>query len=76
MNQDVSYDVYVKIGENWAGHDQWSEAIAHFHDEGNALAYQRQLEAQRETVHAQKATIQGFSEIAKENWFEDCEVDY
>ena len=77
MDQDVSYDVYVKVGENWAGHEVWSDrAIAHFHEESNALQFQRQLEARGEVVHVQRATIQGFSEVAKEDWFEDYEADY
>jgi len=74
--QDFSYDVYIKVGEDWAGHDQRSDAIAHFHEEDNAVAFKRQLEGQGETVYVERSTLQGFSEVAKEAWFEDYEAGW
>jgi hypothetical protein len=67
-----SYDVYIKIGENWAGQDQWSDGpIAHFKEERNALKFKRQLEAQGQTAHVEKSTIQGLSEVTRSVWFAD-----
>ena len=71
MSQESSYDVYVKIGVEGAGEDVYGEAIAHFMEEHNALEHKRQLEAQGKTVHVQKAALYNFSEVAKEELFDD-----
>jgi hypothetical protein len=71
LSQDVSYDVYVKLGVDHMGSPEFSDAIAHFREQHNAVAYKRQLEARGETVHVHKSAIYGFSEAEKEEWFTD-----
>ncbi len=73
--EDVSYDVYVKIGENPSGHERWSGAIAHFQQESNAREYQRYLEARGEIVYVRRETVEGFSETVKAAWFADYEPE-
>ena len=73
--EEVSYDVYVKTGEHPSGYDRWSGAIAHFQEERNAREYQRFLEAMGETVHVQRATIEGFSETVMAAWFADYDPE-
>lgn len=75
MGEEVSYDVYVRVGENASGHDRWRGAIAHFQQEENAREYQSFLEAMGETVHVQRATIEGFSETVKAAWFADYDPE-
>jgi hypothetical protein len=69
LTQDVSYDVYVKLGVDHMGRPEFSDAIAHFREQDNAVAYKRQLEARGETVHVHESAIYGFSEAEKEEWF-------
>jgi len=75
LTQDVSYDVYVKLGVDHMGRPEFSDAIAHFKEQDNAVAYKRQLEARGETVHVHKSAIYGFSEAEKEEWFVDYEPE-
>ncbi len=75
LGQDVSYDVYVKLGVDHMGRPEFSDAIAHFRKRHNAVAYKRQLEARSETVHIRKSTIYSFSEVEKEEWFMDYEPE-
>ena len=73
--QDVSYDVYVKLGVDHMGRPEFSDAIAHFRKQHNAVTYKRQLEARGETVHVQKSTVYDFSEATKAEWFMDYEPE-
>jgi hypothetical protein len=75
LSQDVSYDVYVKLGVDHMGRPEFSDAIAHFRERHNAVAYKRQLEARSDTVHIHKSTIYSFSEAQKEEWFMDYEPE-
>jgi hypothetical protein len=75
LSQDVSCDVYVKLGVDYTGRPEFSDAIAHFRERHNAVAYKRQLEARSETVHIHKSTIYIFSEAEKEEWFMDYEPE-
>ena len=73
LNHDVSYDVYVKLGVDHMGRPEFSDVIAHFMEQRNAVAYRRQLETRGEIVHVYKSTIYSFSEAEKEEWFVDYE---
>jgi hypothetical protein len=73
LSQDVSYDVYVKLGVDHMGRPEFSDAIGHFREQRNAITYKRQLEARGETVHVQKTTVYDFSEATKAEWFMDYE---
>ena len=73
LGQDVSYDVYVKLGVDHMGRPAFSDAIAHFKEQQNAVTFRRQLEARGETVHIQKSTVYGFSEVTKAEWYMDYE---
>ncbi len=73
LSQEVSYDVYVKLGVDHMGRPTFSDAIAHFKEQQNAVTYRRQLEAQGESVHIQKSTVYDFSEVTKAEWFMDYE---
>ena len=73
MSQDVSYDVYIKLGVDHMGRPKFSDAIAHFREQSNAVAYKRRLEARGETVHVHKNSVYDLSEAAKEDWFSDSE---
>jgi hypothetical protein len=73
LSQDVSYDVYVKLGVDHMGRPEFSDAIAHFREQRNAVTYKRQLEARGETVHVQKNTVYDVSEAKKSEWFMDYE---
>ena len=75
LGQDVSYDVYVRLGVDHMGRPEFSDAIAHFRKRHNAVAYKRQLEARSETVHIHKSTIYSFSEAEKKEWFMDYEPE-
>jgi hypothetical protein len=75
LSQDVSYDVYVKLGVDHMGRPEFSDVIAHFREQLNAVAYKRQLEARGETVHVHKSAIFGFSEAEKEEWFTDYDPE-
>jgi hypothetical protein len=68
LTQDVSYDVYVKLGVDHMGRPEFSDAIAHFREQDNAVAYKRQLEARGETVHVHESAFYGFSEAEKEDY--------
>ena len=73
LSQDVSYDVYVKLGVDHMGRPEFSDTIAHFSKQHNAVTYKRQLEARGETVHVQKSTVYDLSETTKAKWFMDYE---
>jgi hypothetical protein len=73
LSQDVSYDVYVKLGVDHMGRPEFSDAIAHFREQRNAVTYKRQLEARGKTVHVQKNAVYDFSEAKKSEWFIDYE---
>ena len=73
LNQDVSYDVYVMLGVDHMGRPEFSDAIAHFREQRNAVTYKRRLEARGETVHVQKSFVYDFSEAKKSEWFIDYE---
>ncbi len=73
LSQDVSYDVYVKLGVDHRGRLAFSDAIAHFKEQQNAVTFRRQLEARGETVHIQKSTVYDFSEATRAEWFMDYE---
>ena len=73
MSQDVSYDVYVKLGVDHMGRPKFSDAIAHFREQRNAVTYNRRLEARGETVHVQKSLVYEFPEAKKSEWFIDYE---
>jgi hypothetical protein len=75
LGQDVSYDVYVKLGVDHMGRPAFSDAIAHFKERQNAVTYRRELEARGETVHIQKSTVYGFSEATKAEWYLDYEPE-
>jgi hypothetical protein len=74
MSEEVSYDVYVKVGVDSMGREKegwFGEAVAHFVEQGNAVALKRRLEARGETVRVEKSTVYGLSEAGKEDWFSD-----
>jgi len=73
LSQDISYDVYVKLSMDQMGTPEFSDAIASFREQRNAVTYKRQLEARGETVHVQKNTVYDFSEAKKSEWFRDYE---
>jgi hypothetical protein len=73
LSQDVSYDVYVKLGVDHMGRPEFSDDIAHFSKQHNAVTYKRELKARGETVHVRKSTVYGLSETAKAKWFMDYE---
>jgi hypothetical protein len=73
LSQEVSYDVYVKLGVDHMGRSEFSDAIAHLREQLNAVTYKRQLEARGETVHVQKNTVYDFSEATRAKWFMDYE---
>ncbi len=75
LTQDVSYDVYIKLGVDHMGRPAFSDAIAHFKERQNAVTYRRELEARGETVHIQKSTVYDFSEVTKAEWFMDYEPE-
>jgi len=52
------YEVSVRVRVNRAGEDVWSDPVAYFLHEHNALAMKRQLEARGETarVHPYRFT--------------------
>jgi hypothetical protein len=72
VSQDVSYDVYVKLGVDHMGRPEFSESIAHFREQSNAVAYKRQ-EVRGKTVNIHKTTVYDLSETAKAERFMDCE---
>jgi hypothetical protein len=69
LSQDVSYGVYVKLSVDHMGKPEFSDAIAHFREQRNAVTYKRRLEARGETVHVQKSTVYDFSEAKKSEGF-------
>jgi hypothetical protein len=71
VSEEVSYDVYVKTGVDRLGRDEFEEAVAHFMKRSNAVALKRRLEARGETVHVERTTVHGFTEVAKDAWFSD-----
>ena len=73
LSHDVSYDVYVKLGVDHMGRPEFSDVIAHFREQRNAVAYKGQLETRGEIVHVYKSAIYSFSEAEKEEWFMDYE---
>ncbi len=73
LRQEASYDVYVKLGVDHMGRPEFSDTIAHFREQHNAVTYKRQLEARGKTVHIQKSTVYDFSEATKAEWFIDYE---
>jgi hypothetical protein len=75
LSQDVSYDVYLKLGVDHMGRPEFSDAIAHFMERHNAVPYKRLLEARSETIHVHKSTIYSFSEAEKKEWFLDYEPE-
>jgi hypothetical protein len=73
FSQDASYDVCVKLGVDHMGRPQFSDAIVHFSERRNAVAYKSELEARGETVHVHKCSVYNLSEAAKKEWFMDYE---
>lgn len=71
MSGAASYDVYVKVGVELLGRDEFGEAVAHFVERNNAVALKRRLEARGDTVHIEKGVVYGLSESGKESWFAD-----
>ena len=71
MSGEASYDVYVKVGVDLLGRDEFGEAVAHFLERDNAVALKRRLEARGETVRVERTTVHGLSETAKDAWFSD-----
>jgi hypothetical protein len=71
LSQEASYDVYVKIGVDRLGREEFGPAVAHFVERGNAVALKRRLEARGDTVHVERSTVYDLSESAKEAWFAD-----
>jgi hypothetical protein len=66
------YEVRVSMRMNRAGEDVWSDPVAYFLDERNALAMKRQLEAQghRAIVNPYRLT---YSEESQKHIFRDYE---
>lgn len=71
MSREVSYDVYVKSGVDRMGRDEFGEAVAHFLEQGNAVALKRRLVARGETVRVERSVVHGLSEEEKERRFSD-----
>ena len=71
MSEEVSYDVYVRVGVDLLGRDEFGEAVAHFMERDNAVALKRRLEARGETVRVERTSVHGLSEAGKEGWFSD-----
>ena len=71
MSGEASYDVYVKVGVDLLGRDEFGEAVAHFLERDNAVALKRRLEARGETVRVERTTVHGLSGAAKDAWFSD-----
>jgi hypothetical protein len=69
LSQDVSYDAYVKLDVDHMGRPEFSDAIAPFRGQRNAVTYKRQLDARGKTVHVQRNTVYDFSETKKSEWF-------
>lgn len=72
MREQDSYDVYVKVGVDHLGLDDFG-AVGHFVNRTNAVALKRRLEAQGATVRIEKSTVR-LSEAAKDAWFSDYET--
>ena len=73
LSQDVCYDVCVKVDVDHMGRSEFSEPIARFREQRNAVAYMRRLEARGETVHVHKSAVYDLSEAVKEKWYRDYE---
>lgn len=71
MSGQVSYDVYVKVGVDSMGREEFGEAVAHFVERGNAVALKRRLVARGETVHVVRNLVHGLTEVEKKRWFSD-----
>jgi hypothetical protein len=71
VSEHASYDVYVKLGVDGMGRDEFGEAVAHFMEQSNAVALKRRLEARGETVRVERSTVHDLSEEARERWFSD-----
>jgi hypothetical protein len=71
VSGEASYDVYVKVGVDLLGRDEFGEAVAHFVEQNNAVALKRRLEARGETVRIEKGVVYGLSESGKESWLSD-----
>ena len=71
MAEVVSYGVYLVVGTDLTGEEIWSDAVAHYREEANALAHKRRLEASGETAHVRPTILQDFSELGLEQWFSD-----
>jgi hypothetical protein len=71
VSEEASYDVYVRVGVDLLGRDEFGEAVAHFAERDNAVALKRRLEARGETVRVERSIVYGLSEAGKERWFSD-----
>jgi hypothetical protein len=72
MSAQVSYDVYLKKdGVDSMGRDEFGEAVAHFVERDNAVAFKRRLVARGETVLIERSVVFGLSEAEKERRFSD-----
>ena len=71
MSEEASYDVYVRVGVDVLGRDEFGEAVAHFLEQHNAVALKRRLEARGETVRVERTSVHGLSGAAKDAWFSD-----
>lgn len=71
IREQDSYDVYVKVGVDHLGLDDF-DAVGHFVNRTNAVALKRRLEAQGASVRIEKSTVR-FSETARDAWFSDYE---
>jgi len=71
VSEEASYDVYVRVGVDVLGRDEFGEAVAHFMDRDNAVALKRRLEARGETVRVERTSVHGLSGAAKDVWFSD-----
>jgi hypothetical protein len=71
MSGEVSYDVYVKVGVDSLGREDFGEAVAHFVERNNAVALKRRLVARGETVRVERSVVHSLSEEEKERRLSD-----
>ena len=72
VSQQDSYDVYVRVGVDRLGADDFGTAVAHFVERTNAVELKRELEARGATVRVEKSIVR-LPKAALPAWFSDYE---
>lgn len=72
MSEQDSYDVYIRVGVDRLGADDFGTAVAHFAQRSNAVELKRRLEARGATVRVEKSVVR-LSEAGRDAWFSDYE---